>query len=388
MSCLCGVCYAGASPLASFSNVTDSHLPDGLDGRCMDSAAYDFDADGDIDLILAMEFDANVLLLNNGKGKFSRSGQFPRTRHDSEDILLADFNDDEKMDIVIVSEDDQTNELFINQGGGRFSAQSHRLVIAGTSNAIAGTDLNGDGHPDIIIGNVGPIGVLINNTKGDFKDQSKAWFGEQHYRIQDLELADVDGDGDLDLLSADEVHNRIFINTGNNKFVDETAKRLPQLTDMTREVKTADVDNDGDLDIYYANVSNNPKQAKNRLLLNDGKGYFTEVSQTHLIDNPEQSNFTALFLPLNADDAIDLLVPSYNVDGSNTGMYHAYVNDKKGRFTQQAFKTPFPKGNGFNITAADFNGDGAVDLYLCNRARGRSLFGEKGGKDALLFRDL
>ena len=72
---------AAAQPL--YTEVTRTHLPSGLAGRCMDSAAGDADGDGDLDLALAMEFEPNVLLLNDGAGLFrNASAQLPRTEHD------------------------------------------------------------------------------------------------------------------------------------------------------------------------------------------------------------------------------------------------------------------------------------------------------------------
>lgn len=370
--------------LFQFKDVTSSHLPEGLTGRCMDAAAHDFNGDGHLDIMLAMEFAENILLLNDGKAKFRYGVGLPKTRHDSEDIAVADFNLDGKPDIAIVSEDDKVNELYFNRGNGHFDNASKKLPLTGTSNAVVTADINGDGAADLLIGNVGPLGVLINDGKGGFIDETRQRVGMSHYRVQDLALVDVDNDGDLDLLTGDEIRNRIFINQGKGIFKDESKTRLPDIEDMTREVVSADVDGDGDMDIYYANVSNKPEKAANRLLLNNGKGYFTEATQSHLLDNRQESNFTALFVDLDGDKAIDLLVPSYNVDGSNNGVYHPYLNDGKGRFSLKRFDTPFPKGNGFDIAHGDFNGDGKKDFYLCNRARGWG--GINGGADALMLR--
>ena len=76
----------GSNALAQqtlYIEVTDTHLPSGIAGRCMDAAAGDADGDGDLDLALAMEFEPNILLLNDGAGKFmDSSGRLPRAVHD------------------------------------------------------------------------------------------------------------------------------------------------------------------------------------------------------------------------------------------------------------------------------------------------------------------
>ncbi|NQZ08413.1 MAG: VCBS repeat-containing protein, partial [Algicola sp.] len=354
----------------------------------MDADAHAMDGDGDIDLVLAIEFGANILLINDGNGVFTRSGGLPDSAHDSEDIAVADFNNDGLLDIFFVSEDDQVNELFLNQGDGTYVDASTRINFGGISNAVVAFDLNNDGAMDLIIGNVGQLAVLINDGSGFFSNETQTRFSLDSYRIQGLTLADVDNDGDLDLLTADERRNRIFINDGDGFFTDETSGRVPNVEDETREVITADIDNDGDLDIYYANVTFLTNYAaNNRLLLNNGAGVFEEVT-SQLSTNPGENNFSATFVELTGDDTPDLIVPSSNVFGNEAGSYAIYANDSTGRFIKANLATALPEGNGFDIATADFNNDGKMDMYLCNRSTGNpGTSSSVGGTDALIFGD-
>ena len=181
---------------ALYVDVTDVNLPSGVAGQCMDAGAGDADGDGDLDLALAMEFQTNILLLNDGAGRFSDGSQgLPRTRHDSEDIEFADFDGDGDLDLVVVSEDDQVNELYLNDGDGTFSDASERIPVRGVSNAHAVMDLNGDGASDLLIGNNGVDRALLNDGTGNFSDESGQIWGNDS-PTQDLEVADVDGDGE------------------------------------------------------------------------------------------------------------------------------------------------------------------------------------------------
>jgi hypothetical protein len=54
-----------------------------------------------------------------------------------------------------VSEDDRKDELYLNDGSGRYSDVSDRLVPVDVSNALVVLDLNGDGAPDLLTGNIG-----------------------------------------------------------------------------------------------------------------------------------------------------------------------------------------------------------------------------------------
>ncbi|NDJ78110.1 MAG: VCBS repeat-containing protein, partial [Chloroflexi bacterium] len=127
-------------------------------GYSMDARPIDVEGDGDLDLLIAYEFLPNLLLLNDGSGNFTDASaeRLPQNPHDSEDIGVADFDGDGDLDVVVVTEDDQVNELYINDGAGFFTDETaQRLPVTGVSNAVLVTDLNGDGAPDILIGNNG-----------------------------------------------------------------------------------------------------------------------------------------------------------------------------------------------------------------------------------------
>lgn len=365
-----------------YKDVTLSHLPyQDLQRLSMDAGIADLDGDGDLDILIANEHRPNILLINDGKGNFSNeSNRIPQVRHDSEDIGIADFDGDGDLDIIVVSEDDKINELYLNNGDGTFADGGSRIPVTGTSNSVVVFDINEDGSPDILIGNNGQNNILINDGKGNFTDETNKRFGDHIDVTQDLTLADIDNDGDQDLLIGNEGENRILINTGKGFFKDESSNRLPYRTESeeTREVDVADIDGDGDLDILFGNVEAFVPGAlrQNRLLLNDGKGFFTDITTTHL---PKDNNrcFGVAFLDIDGDGDSDIVTGNTNGArfGGNTP-FSVYLNDGKGKFTDNTNILPKSiEGRGFDIDFADFNGDGIKDLFLSNR----------GSQDFLLF---
>lgn len=390
-----GICVAsaGAAQTTAYREVTATHLPPGLAGPCMDASAADADGDGDLDLALAMEFQPNVLLLNDGSGVFADDSEgLPRAAHDSEEVAFADFDDDADLDLVFVSEDDRTDELYVNDGSARFTDASMRLETDDVSNALAVLDLNGDGAMDLLTGNVGTNLALINDGRGHFRDETlERWPQNGESRTQDLELADVDGDGDLDVIVGNEGQNQLFLNAG-GRLVDATQSALPVRVDETREIKSVDVDGDDDHDLIVANVRFGLEASpQDYLLLNDGSGMFMTADRARFPEDA-RSNFTVQVVDLDTDGDADVLAPSTSFETEATGEYLALLNDGAGQFSAATPGAVLPvsaDGNGFDVEVADFDGDGIDDLFFCNRASsaGAESAAASGGLQRLLLNE-
>ncbi|ETW99686.1 MAG: hypothetical protein ETSY1_14070 [Candidatus Entotheonella factor] len=378
-------CAADAGNFPLFVDVTSTHLPSAdLRGLSMDARFADVDQDGDPDLIIANEFRPNILLLNDGSGRFSNvsATHLPQTRRDSEDVGIADFDRDGDLDIVIVSEDDRVNELYLNDGQGRFTDASERLPVTGVSNAVLVEDIDLDGDADILIGNNGQNVVLINDGTGFFSDETAQRLPLLSDVTQDIELGDVDGDGNRDLLVGNEGANRLLLNTGGGVFRDVPTEHLPLITgpEETREADLGDVDGDGDLDILFANVRLFVAGAwrQNRLLINNGQGHFSDETAQRLPADDDQS-MDGDFVDIDADGDLDIITANLDSVAGRpaNARYRVYANDGQGVFVEATdrFFSPEVTGNGLDIEAVDVNGDAQLDLYLASR----------GGTDRLLL---
>ena len=358
-----------------FREVTGTHIPaSALIGPSMDAHPADVDADGDLDIFVACEFCSNILLINDGEAHFDDESAFrlPRTRRDSEDIGVADFDEDGDLDVIFVSEDDRTNELYLNNGRGFYEDASDRLSVQGTSNAVLVTDLNGDGHADILIGNNGQNAALMGDGTGHFSDATSEFLPAIRDVTQDIELGDIDSDGDLDLVVGNEDTNRLLLNDGTGRFIDVTEERLParSTVEETREADFGDVDGDGDLDIVFANINAFVPNAdpQNRLLLNDGAGFFTDATAERL---PRLNNrsFDADFVDVDADGDLDLITSDAKQGAVFSEPVRIFENDGTGYFTDQtaSILPAHVIGKWFDAEAADFNNDGHIDLYFASQ---------------------
>ena len=377
-------------PFLAFSQLfTDAsnQLPDnGAKGQSMDVRAADIDGDGDFDIILANEFQPNTILLNDGTGTFSNgtSGNLPQVVHDSEDVAIADFNNDGFLDLVFCSEDDvnlgtiNVHEFYLGDGEGGFTTAAF-LLPDSEANAVVSIDINNDTLPDLLFGNDGGTGVLINNGDGTFNIENDR-VPQINRTTQDLALADIDNDGDLDLFEGNENGNLLHINDGLGEFTEESGLRLPQgLNIETRKVTFGDVDGDNDLDVFLSNVAFIPgKNRQNRLFLNNGEGIFSDATASNL---PEDNDHTidAIFEDVDLDGDLDLIV--CNVFG---GPIKLYENNGEGSFSNSTLDILGQNyfRDALGVIAEDFNGDGFRDIYICDRKTAQT-----NNKDVLLLRN-
>lgn len=358
-----------------YKDISDSALPPGVtDRRSMDVEMADFDQDGDLDIIVAMEFSKNLLLINQGDGTFSDgSDHLPGPVHDSEDIAISDFDGDGDLDAIIVSEDDRIDLYYLNDGTGKFSTAP--LPPAEITNGVASGDIDGDGDTDIITGNAGSNFAWLND-QGNFAIKTGA-IPSKDWVSQDVQLGDLDGDGDLDLVEANEGKNRVLLNDGQGKFT-VVEKAFGGITPReSRQAALGDVDGDGDLDVAFGNGSlgyyrrqaeaGNDIGFANRLFLNDGNASFT---LSHGLPDEELQSVHIDLIDLDHDGDLDILTPhveSFREPGQ--GRVRAYLNDGSGGFTDQTaaiFPDSF-RGNGWDTAVGDVNGDGKPDIYLANR---------------------
>lgn len=352
-----------------FENVSSSNLPTGaLSNNSTEVAAVDLNQDGAPDLVIAVEAAPNKLLINNGNGVFSdqSNSRFPGPRNlASKDVAVANLDADNFPDIFFVNDNTQANELYLNNQDNTFSDASGRIPIQDRFNAVDVADVNGDGALDILIGNLGQNELLINNGNARFTNQTFERLPQRNDGTRDVVFADIDRDGDSDIIVGNEDANRILINDGNGFFTDETSRRLPlqDIPEITHDVNLADIDNNGNLDLYFGNVATSGSQAdpQDRLLINNGNGFFEDVTGSRLPEN-DFNTVGADFADINNDGNPDLLV------GDIEGGIQLLINDGVGSFTDETEEW-LPENFSpqvLDFSVADFNGDGLPDIYIGN----------------------
>jgi hypothetical protein len=240
-----------------------------------------------------------------------------------------------------------------------------------TSANVSLGDLNGDGHLDVVLakGRHWPLvnRVLLGDGRGAFAPAFD--LGPASDKSYSGRLVDLDGDGDLDVVLSNDTPSpkRIYLNDGRGRFAPGTAYG-DSLWPM-RNATVADMNGDGRPDIIAAN-RNGRRPGFNYICLNDGRGGFGAPCVPFA---PEPAT-TITAADFNRDGRPDLLVPH-----RNGGQSRLYLGAAGGDLTAMA-SLPFgPADAQLRIAeAADFDGDGALDVVAIDEVRGPALFVGRG----------
>jgi hypothetical protein len=190
-------------------------------------------------------------------------------------IALADLNGSGALDAFLAkgwavdingrTQRNTPNEVWFNDGQGNFTNSGQRLGGEESLAVVVG-DLNGDGFPDVVVGNRGPDEVWLNDGQGRFSNSGQR-LGSS--RTHSLFLFDLNGDGVLDLFTAGETSGRAWLNDGDGQL--RKGQRI--YYGRGKAIALGDVTGDGVVDVFVAGVDSY------QVWRGQGNGRFTTGAQ-------------------------------------------------------------------------------------------------------------
>ncbi len=294
---------------------TVSGVPDGA------IAVGDLSADGRPEMIVVTASGIQVYDLDSkSRNRPVQVVKFPPTGNRfgasaPQRAILQDLNGDGKPDLIVGNGYDRSLQIYMNTSAGAFSFADPVTVswcpkdfppmimkgFAMLSLELLSADVNADGKPDLVVNGYCGVDVILNRTSQHGPvvfDPPKSVLGtaEQFLRPQAIALTDVNRDGKPDLIVT---QNGFIPGVGETSTVDvflnETVTfpsfRLAQHLAIGKHlasVAVADFDQDGWPDIAVIDAAD----GKLTFLLNDGqwksKGSFTIHSSFTVMPQPQQ----------------------------------------------------------------------------------------------------
>ena len=183
---------------------------------------------------------------------------------------------------------------------------------------------------------------------------------------RNVAMGDIDSDGDLDIVLAKgrqrPLLERLLINDGKGNFA---ASDLGTTPDRSYSAALVDLDGDQDLDVVTSNEAHEQKL----VYFNDDIGHFT-IAGTW--GQPQWPTRNASVADVNGDGRPDVIA------ANRPGPSYVCLNTGGGRFAADCIAIPAPGAT--TIAAADFDGDGDIDLAVPCRDGGQSQIHFNDGK--------
>lgn len=198
--------------------------------------------------------------------------------------VLEDLDDDGDLDLVVISGGNSFSEndpaymtrYYVNDGKGSFSKSPNFPIVRTNAGAVFAFDFDQDQDKDLFIAGRNTPGkfplnaesYLLQNDKGRFRDVTKDIFGQFSSlgMITDLDAADLDGDGRIELVVAGDWMPISVFSYDGAKFTDRTESYgLSRLTGWWKSIELDDLDGDGDQDIIAGNMGLNHRMETSEL---------------------------------------------------------------------------------------------------------------------------
>lgn len=318
----------------------------------------------------------NVFYRNEGRGRFVDASRSSGLSGDGwgGDVIVVDYDEDGWMDLFVTNMFGRSH-LYRNRGGKRFEDVTGGTLKRTSWGAIGAKalDANGDGKLDLYVTDMHSDMWMRHDHAPTAIEEGKkysfvtgAMVDPRHGSGTESEVArELDVRYDQVLFG-----NTLFLNRGQGRF-QEVSDKAGVETFWPWGIASGDFDNDGSVDAFVPSGMGYPYfYWRNYLLMNDGKGRFTDRSREEGIDPPRSG--TNLPGRVAGKKAVRSSRCAVAGDFDGDGRLDLITNN----FNDQPYylKNQFPNGNSirFALTGTRSNRD-AIGALVRLYAGGRTM---------------
>jgi hypothetical protein len=290
-------------------------------------------------------------------------------------VVAADFNNDGQLDLVtangfvsVLLGADGTFGLPINSPAGY------------RPKSIAVGDFDNDGNLDLAAVSSysygqnagGAVNVMFGNGNGNFQPPSRFVLNDAYSMAQSVAVGDFNDDGIMDLAVASngysyffydysDGHTSVLLSNGDRTFA-APINTFGSLNEVS-SVVAADFNDDGHHDLVIGSNTGTSVSSSIvnvdmvRVRLGDGKGNFTDVTNTNWLI--EQGTSLAVG-DLNGDENTDLVAADYSSVNVRLANGVGGFEPPRGGHSYDAGNNPAA------VALGDFNRDGVLDIAAAN----------------------
>jgi hypothetical protein len=377
-------------------------------------AIGDLDGDGRPDLTFANVDGSDTIFWNQGDFNFRRE-----TLDDtnSRAVNIVDVDGDGQLDMVFTHRGGGVS-YWRNLGGGRFTRATLRGVMA-PANAMAWGDLNGDGALDLVTGSYdaelakrNANAFLLSDGAGVYyyQQRSDGTFAAQRLartaQALAIALPDVNGDGRPDILVGNDfaMPDATWLRQGDGW---AATQPFAAMAESTMSFDQGDIDNDGRPELFATDMKpydvrthtlaswlpmmatmpqthapDDPQVMENVLQVRGADGMFHNQAYGRGVDATGWS-WSGKFGDLNNDGFLDLYVVNGMIAAE---LFHHLPNDElieqnqalrnqgDGTFAPATAWGLGSTASGRGMSMADLDGDGDLDIVVNNLRAPAQLF--------------
>jgi hypothetical protein len=358
---------------------------------------FDYNSDGRLDL-LVLRFGHNLLLKNNGNETFTDvttlSG-LGRKHQNAISAIAFDYDRDGDLDLLVggffadeidlfnltttrflpkhghTADNGGTKVLYRNNGDGTFTSAGEKAGIndTGFTTALGHADYDNDGWQDFYVANdFGTDRLYHNNRDGTFTDVTEDAMGLDDRKGMNVEFGDYNNDGQLDIYVTNITEpwfrecNMLWLNWGDGIFVDVSQETGTCDTGWGWGAKFLDFDNDGQLDLYVADG-----------FISGGKEDYAE--DVEIWQQPLRRGLTMEFIDAN------IWPPIGNKSFAGYERNRLFHNEGDHVFREMGREAGVDSIlDGRGVALSDFDNDGRVDILVTNSDQPPLLYHNRAGR--------